>query len=288
MRKPFDGDFRISQTFGNDLVINGVHIYKQWGYKGHNGIDYAVPTGTNLLAPHKGTVKEALFDADGYGWYVKIENDEEGSVMGHMMTLKVKYGDVVEEGQLIGISDNTGNSTGPHLHWGYYRIPRNRDNGYGGFIDQIPYLSSSPTPNIPSVDQVSTIKAFLIEKGYTDPNTHLEVIKVMYESDLKLKSGNYITKEVCANEKDALSKNLKEGFEAEKTEFANTLANEYTIKQQEWEIKKKSDIIKAVNDAITATNNEWMIKNQVNDKVLASGEYKFAQLLFKLLHLKGG
>jgi len=136
MRLPYEGKYPITQTFGNDLVINGVHIYKQWGLLGHNGIDFGLPTGTSVLAPHNGVIKEALFDAGGYGYYVKIENSKEGSVLGHFQKINVPQGSTVTEGQVVGISDNTGNSTGAHLHWGYYVIPRNRSNGYNGFIDQ--------------------------------------------------------------------------------------------------------------------------------------------------------
>lgn len=144
MRLPFNGAFPVSQTFGNKFFRligdKQVDVYAEYGYKGHNGIDYALPTGTPVLAPHSGIIKEATFDASGYGYYVKIENDDEGSVLAHLETIKVSIGFQLIEGDLIGTSDNSGNSTAPHLHWGYYKKPRNRDNGYGGFIDQTPYM----------------------------------------------------------------------------------------------------------------------------------------------------
>jgi murein DD-endopeptidase MepM/ murein hydrolase activator NlpD len=135
MRKPFNGDFRISQEFGKNL-----EMYKKFGYLGHNGIDWACPIGTPILAPHDGTVKEIALDEDGYGWYVKIENETHGSVLGHNQVIVVKIGDHVTEGQQVAVSGNTGWSTGPHCHWGLYPIPRDRANGYGGFIDQINLL----------------------------------------------------------------------------------------------------------------------------------------------------
>jgi septal ring factor EnvC (AmiA/AmiB activator) len=131
MRKPFDGDYRISQTFGANPAM-----YAKFGYKGHNGMDWAMPNGTRILAPHSGKIIEARNDANGYGNYVKIENSKEGSVLGHLQSFSVKVGQEVKEGELIGLSNNTGYSTGPHLHWGYYLFPRDRNNGYGGFIDQ--------------------------------------------------------------------------------------------------------------------------------------------------------
>ena len=144
MIKPFKGEFPITQTWGNDLVINGVHIYAQYGLKGHNGVDYGTPTGTPILAPHDGKVIEAAFDQYGYGMYVKIENDKEGSILAHLKSFNVNPGDVLTEGTQIGISDNTGNSTGPHLHWGYFRKPRNKSDGYSGTTDPAPYLVVAP------------------------------------------------------------------------------------------------------------------------------------------------
>lgn len=145
MRKPFDKDFNLSQDFGNDLVINGVHIYKEYGLLGHNGLDYSMPTGSRVLAPHDGKIIESTLDLNGYGIYVKIENSVEGSVLAHFKEARVGVGDGVKEGDLIGYSNNTGNSTGPHLHWGYYRFPRDRTNGFAGFIDQTPYLGQQNT-----------------------------------------------------------------------------------------------------------------------------------------------
>jgi len=143
MKNPFKGDFRITQVFG----VNP-ESYAKFGLRGHNGIDYALPLGTPVLAPHEGTVLEARYDAKGYGWYIKIENNKEGSVLAHFKTLKVKVGDKVSEGQLVGYSGNSGNSTGPHLHWGYYAFPRNRQNGYGGFIDQKSLITTQPTNDL--------------------------------------------------------------------------------------------------------------------------------------------
>lgn len=137
---PFKGSFVLTQKFGENPAN-----YSQFGLLGHNGLDYGLPTGTQVTAPHNGKVIETASDPTGYGNYIKIENDIEGSVLAHLKEFRVKVGDSVSEGQLIGISNNTGNSTGPHLHWGYYRFPRDRTNGYAGFINQLP-LIGTPIP----------------------------------------------------------------------------------------------------------------------------------------------
>jgi len=153
MIKPFSGNFQLTQTFGNKLIINGVDVYAQYGLLGHNGLDYGLPTNTQVIAPHNGKIIEATSDPTGYGNYIKIENDKEGSVLAHLATFQVKVGDTVSEGQPIALSDNTGNSTAAHLHWGYYLFPRNRQNGYAGFIDQLPLLGQ-PVPSGDTLDSL--------------------------------------------------------------------------------------------------------------------------------------
>jgi septal ring factor EnvC (AmiA/AmiB activator) len=133
MRLPFDGSLKVTQIFNDSRYRSS---YTKFNLLGHNGIDYGCVVGTRILAPHGGKVLEAYDDTNGYGLYVKIENDREGSVLAHFSKFEVKIGDIIKEGQLVGLSGSTGNSTGPHLHWGYYWKPRNRDNGFGGFVDQ--------------------------------------------------------------------------------------------------------------------------------------------------------
>lgn len=148
MIKPFDGNYRLTQPYGNAHLTNG-NPYARFGLLGHNGLDYATPNGTKIIAPHSGKVLEVADEGnDGYGKYIKIENDKEGSVLAHLQEFKIKVGDYVDQGQLVALSDNTGNSTGPHLHWGYYTLPRNRQNGYRGFIDQLPMIGGVSVANI--------------------------------------------------------------------------------------------------------------------------------------------
>lgn len=126
----FEGEGKLTQGFGENPAS-----YARFGLKGHNGIDYGIPTGRKLYACIEGKVVEAQLDATGYGNYVKIENDSCGVIYGHLKSFNVKVGDVVAPGQVLGLSDNTGNSTGPHLHFGVFPKPRDRSNGYAGYID---------------------------------------------------------------------------------------------------------------------------------------------------------
>ncbi len=130
-RNLFEGDFPLTQLFGENP-----DWYAPFGMDGHNGIDYATPTGTNLYCCIDGQVTEVAYDSNGYGKYIKIENDECGVLYAHMRALStIPVGATVRAGDTIGQSGNTGNSTGPHLHFGVFPKPRDRSNGYAGYID---------------------------------------------------------------------------------------------------------------------------------------------------------
>jgi len=150
MRLPFNGTFPLTQSFGLNPQYYTQFLVKQPDgttapMKGHNGQDYGLPSGTEVVAPHHGKIIEAAFDEKGYGNYIKIENNEEGSVLAHLEKIDVVVGQEMNEGDHLATSDNTGYSTGAHLHWGYYRKPRDRANGYAGFVDQTPFISKDIT-----------------------------------------------------------------------------------------------------------------------------------------------
>ena len=166
MKLPYNGDFRITQYFNDPCCRESYHKFLVLNHEGirvplpgHNGVDFGLPHGTPVIAPHAGTVIEATFDPLGYGWYIKIENDQEGSVLAHLAnnSIIVVVGQVVDEGQKLALSDNTGNSTGEHLHWGYYRKPRDRANGFGGFEDQLPYMDDDVEVPPPADDNMSQV-----------------------------------------------------------------------------------------------------------------------------------
>lgn len=139
MRLPYSGTYTRTQDY-NDPCCRA--SYSKFSLMGHNGWDIGLPEGTKVLSPHSGRVIEVVDEGKvGYGKYVKIENGQEGSVLAHLSKQSVGVGEQVPEGGLVGYSGNTGNSTGPHLHWGYFRFPRKRTNGFVGFIDQEHWLN---------------------------------------------------------------------------------------------------------------------------------------------------
>ncbi|WP_407396869.1 M23 family metallopeptidase [Treponema sp.] len=83
----------------------------------HLGIDYGVPTGTEVRSAADGKVVMAE-DRISTGWSVVIEHlPGLYTLYYHMNEMKVKEGDTVKAGSLIGYSGATGLATGPHLHW---------------------------------------------------------------------------------------------------------------------------------------------------------------------------
>ncbi|HEY3514539.1 MAG TPA: peptidoglycan DD-metalloendopeptidase family protein [Kribbella sp.] len=105
-----------------------------WSLGWHTGYDYVVPVGTDVLATYNGTVTSAGWGG-AYGWHIVIDHGSGvQSTYSHLSQLGVHAGDKVQTGQRIGLSGNTGNTTGPHLH---FEIKVN-----GAFVDPVGWLNS--------------------------------------------------------------------------------------------------------------------------------------------------
>lgn len=89
------------------------------GYRyDHRAIDIAAPVGTPVTASDRGVVKRAGWNNQGYGLFVVIDhNIDYITLYAHLSQVMVNEGDVVAQGQVVGLVGSTGNSTGPHLHY---------------------------------------------------------------------------------------------------------------------------------------------------------------------------
>lgn len=101
---------RVSDGFGTQRKFNGKVLST------HQGLDFAVPTGTPIAALNAGTVllaRPLYFE----GNCVVLDHGQGLLTLYlHLSEFKVKEGDKVERGQVIGLSGSTGRATGPHLH----------------------------------------------------------------------------------------------------------------------------------------------------------------------------
>ncbi len=122
---------QISQGFGpSTLVLEPPYA----GYPHfHTGIDLVEPFGSPVYAADDGIVALVGNSSQGYGRYVVIAHSGGlDTLYGHLSTALVKIGQLVVQGQTIGLEGSTGNSTGPHLHF-ELRIKQQP-------IDPTPYL----------------------------------------------------------------------------------------------------------------------------------------------------
>jgi murein DD-endopeptidase MepM/ murein hydrolase activator NlpD len=105
---------RVTQIYG----VNEEN-YRKFGLAGHNGIDFGCDTGTPVKAMAAGEVVLATSDPEGYGNVIRIWHAALRcyTVYAHLSKMNVKVGDKVAVGGVIGLSGNTGNSTGAHLHF---------------------------------------------------------------------------------------------------------------------------------------------------------------------------
>ena len=107
----------ITSMFGGRKSPGGI------GSTNHKGVDIGTPMRTPILAAKSGTVTWASWNG-GYGECIIIYHGKGNSTLyGHLDNLSgspynVKLGDTVRQGDLIGWSGTSGNSTGPHLHFG--------------------------------------------------------------------------------------------------------------------------------------------------------------------------
>ena len=104
-------------------------VYKT--VKFHQGLDFTAPTGTPIYASANGVVKTAGNLGTGYGIHVVINHGYGYQTLyGHMVKVKVRPGQKVVRGEIIGYVGNTGKSTGPHCHYEVHKNGRPLDPVY--------------------------------------------------------------------------------------------------------------------------------------------------------------
>ncbi len=117
------------------IVGTGTFIYpvnsrnfSQYFWYGHPGVDIALAEGTGVVASDTGTVTFAGWNIYGYGNLIVINHGNGYETFyGHLSSIGVVPGQIVYQGNFIGSTGNTGNSSGPHIHF-EVRINGAQDN----------------------------------------------------------------------------------------------------------------------------------------------------------------
>jgi len=104
----------------------------------HRGVDLRAPMGTEVFAMAQGTVRFAG-TMRGFGNVVWI--DHGGSILSvyaHLSAIRVRQGQRIRRGELLGLSGQSGDATAPHLHFEVWR---------GGIeVDPVPLFGGRPRP----------------------------------------------------------------------------------------------------------------------------------------------
>lgn len=187
-------DFKITQQFGNKNPT-------LYGNNPHNGIDLRAQHGTPIYASHDGLASYQIDDGGGHGVVIITDKEYEyeggecyfKTIYWHMPNsliepnLKSPFEDKtgftrVKQGDIIGYVDNTGKSTGDHLHLGLKPVAKGedwgtwynleQDNGYYGAINPLPFFDLPQYMLRDTIRfgysnlEVSILQALLIAHGY--------------------------------------------------------------------------------------------------------------------------
>jgi len=180
-----------SQGFGENPQMYSNPKYG--GIKGHNGIDFRTGHGTPVYASHDGLASFQIDNGGGHGVVIITKEPFEHngketyfkSIYWHLCDglvepefaspLQGKTGFTeVKNGQLIGYADNTGASTGDHLHFGLKTVDKgeewgtwyntNQNNGYNGSIDPQPYFDGYTPKQIHTMEKMIVLLTELVSK----------------------------------------------------------------------------------------------------------------------------
>lgn len=142
----------------------------------HSGVDIRIPVGTPISAVMNGRVKKVGDQPRGFGKYIVLEHPNVPnpnspsstttlySNHGHLSSILVEVGEIVQKGDTIAYSGNTGYSTGPHLDFMIMRedvpylpyYPTNSQEGYDHTVSPLLYVQSNYDPvNTPSSSVVA-------------------------------------------------------------------------------------------------------------------------------------
>ncbi|MCS7248879.1 MAG: M23 family metallopeptidase [Anaerolineales bacterium] len=142
----------------------------------HRGLDWGAPLNTPVLAAADGRVRWIAIQPQGYGLYLTLEH-RGGAVTlyAHLERVLVELAQAVSAGQPIALSGNSGNSSGPHLHF-EYRPDGKRSVDPSPFFQAltIPLPLDPPSFSHPAPIRVRAGEKVTLRRGYTYVNLRPE------------------------------------------------------------------------------------------------------------------
>jgi len=139
IRFPFQGYYPITLNFAE--IPDSTYLqsqYEKFGANAHDGIDFAVPLDSKIVAVDDG---EVSFAGPGdYGITSIVNHSWGNSFYGHLATTSAGINQKVSKGDVLGLSGNTGLSTGPHLHFSIESNSPDLKNGFRGKENPAPLL----------------------------------------------------------------------------------------------------------------------------------------------------
>ena len=241
-------NFKITSGFGNRKAP------KAGASTSHNGLDLAVPVNSDVFAPMDGVVK-SIYTNDHGGKQLVIQHaDGSRSGYAHLNSYRIKVGDRVSKGQVVALSGNTGNSTGPHLHFTFR-------NAQGNPIDPTSIFNFSG-------------------KGTTSTGSKEKQVSLSHNNPMNIHYGDFAAKygaKPGANDvggKVAIFPNLQTGIQANKDLLFGSGYNNLTISQarNRWV---------SGNPNVTNASTSSIVKAMGGDKLLSSLTSSEKDKLFK-------
>lgn len=170
MRRPVKTYTVISQKFG--VPASGTNFGR------HLGCDYAVPEGSEVLAPVKGVITQSYLSPVGGNTY-EIRETSNGRLhrLMHLKTRPFAVGKVVTEGQVIGLSGGAKGapysgtaSSGPHVHWDIRKAGTPWSTSFSNYYSPEKLLASPNGPLYLVVKAGEGLAALAKRTGYADYN----------------------------------------------------------------------------------------------------------------------
>lgn len=157
-------------------IVTSSYGWRQQFNRMHKGVDLLLQVGDTIRAAVNGVVKKVAYDSDGYGNYLVLTHpDGMETLYGHLQYAIVCQGQYVGIGTPIAIGGNTGNSTGPHLHFETHKngvaidpaVIFNFSKSYSSIETRQTYADPIKSNNTLSESPLANRRTYIVRQGDT-------------------------------------------------------------------------------------------------------------------------